>query len=315
VAPIIEVQGLTHHYDDHAAIEDVHFEVAAGTVSILLGEEGAGKSTVLRILATLLRPTAGEARVGGFSVRSDAPGVRRVTGYVPARSAVYPRLTVRAHLECYVACQGARQALVGDLLDLFDLSTLHDTPGRALSRRERQRLSLARALIHDPSVLLIDEPAAERDPLWGYALDAMLHELHAMGKTIVIASRQLPAIAGLPGATVTVMRSGRIITSGTLDTLAPLARDHGRRIQVTVTGSGASARARLRPLSGTKVEAVAMRAGRTVLDVRCPDDDQAQAAVVQALVKGGIDVLGVVDQGPALDGLYHEVTTEDRRGH
>ena len=317
MTPIIEVHGLTHRYNARPAVEDVSFTVTAGEIFCLLGEQGAGKSTVLRVLATLLRPTAGEARVGGCSVRDDAPGVRRQIGYVPERSPVYARLTVREHLDFYVACQGipipVRQALVDDLLDLLDLDAQHDTPGSALSRRERQRLSLARALIHDPDVLLLDEPAADLKPLWRYELDAMLHELHAMGKTIVLASRQLPAIAALPDATVAVMRGGRIVTSGALDALGHLARAHGRRIQVTVTGAGASARARLHTLPEIKVEAVAAYAGRTVLDVRCPDDDGVQAAMVHALVKGGIAVLSVVDQGPALDALYHEDTTEAQR--
>ncbi|MBN1642247.1 MAG: ABC transporter ATP-binding protein [Anaerolineae bacterium] len=343
MTPIIEARSLAFQYGAYPAIEDLTFEVAAGAIYGLLGPNGAGKSTLLRILSTLLRPSAGDAYVGGCSVRHDAPGVRRQIGYVPERSAVYARLTVRAHLDFYAACQDihapARQALVDALLDLFDLDAQRDAPAAALSHGERQRLSLARALAHDPDVLLLDEPTAGLDPQGQREVLSLLHEIHRMGKTIVLASHLLPALAALPATTIGVLRAGRLVASGAPDALAPPPGTRRLRVTVGIQAPVATearvatqlarARALLRAMPGVALEeardphgpaamdedARSARPGRAEIDLRCPNDDRAQAALLRALVEGGIAVLTVAERGDALADLYAHAAEETHDAH
>jgi ABC-2 type transport system ATP-binding protein len=177
--------GLTKRYGDLFAVRDLNLEVKRGSIFGLIGPNGAGKSTTFSILASLLAPTAGRVEVAGFDPATHAREVRRRMGYMPDVLGLYDDLKVAEYLEFFAASYGVasrdRPALIDGLLDLVDLSGKRDAMVDTLSRGMKQRLSLARALVHDPEVLILDEPASGLDPRARVELRGLLHELRDMG--------------------------------------------------------------------------------------------------------------------------------------
>ena len=165
---IVRSDGLVKRYDRTLAVAGVDLDIAEGEIFGLVGPNGAGKTTTLRILATLLEPTAGDAEIAGFSVRRNPNEVRRVLGFMPDVFGVYDDMRVWEYLDFFARCYGlpaaARKRVIADLLELVDLGDKRNTYVQGLSRGMQQRLCLAHALVHDPSVLLLDEPASGLDP-------------------------------------------------------------------------------------------------------------------------------------------------------
>ncbi|MCP4590072.1 MAG: ABC transporter ATP-binding protein, partial [bacterium] len=191
-AAIIKTRGLTKRYGKLTALKALNLTVEAGAVFGFVGPNGAGKTTTMRILATLLRPTAGEAWVAGHSVHKERRGVRRAIGYMPDFFGVYGDMKVWEYLDFFAACYEippeTRTRLTGDLLELVDLAHRRDDYVDALSRGMKQRLCLARSLAHDPQVLILDEPASGLDPRARVEIRELLRELQGMGKTILVSS-------------------------------------------------------------------------------------------------------------------------------
>src|SRR5919108_5095496 len=198
---MIDVQGLYKRYAGRAALQGVDFTVPAGEIFGFVGPNGAGKTTTIRILATLTAADAGTATIGGIPVGQDPQGVRELIGYMPDFFGVYDRLTSEEYLEFYAACHGVprrrRRTVARDLLELVDLTDRTDDQVDTLSRGMKQRLCLARALVHDPQVLLLDEPASGLDPRARLEMRGLLQELRSMGKTILISSHILPELTEL----------------------------------------------------------------------------------------------------------------------
>jgi ABC-2 type transport system ATP-binding protein len=220
VSGTISVRGLYKHYGRTPAVAGVDLDVAAGQIFGLVGPNGAGKTTLIRMLATLLDPSAGEAWVCGIDVRRQPNSVRRVIGYMPDTFGVYDDMRVWEYLDFFArvyAIDAPRRAtIVADLLELVDLSHKRDDYVHALSRGMQQRLCLAHALVHDPLVLLLDEPASGLDPRARAELRELLRELSRMGKTIVISSHILPELEELCTA-VAIMDHGRVLAAGSVD--------------------------------------------------------------------------------------------------
>jgi ABC-2 type transport system ATP-binding protein len=186
----LEARALSKRFGGTVAVSDFSLSVPPGAIYGLIGPNGAGKTTSLRMLATLLEPDGGDAWIGGVSVRRDQAGVRRKLGYMPDYFGVYPELKVGEYLDFYAACHGVpsarRGAVTTDLLQLVDLTHKRDSYVEGLSRGMQQRLGLARALVHDPAVLLLDEPASGLDPRARLELREVVRELGRMGKAVVI---------------------------------------------------------------------------------------------------------------------------------
>ena len=204
------------------AVDGISFAVAAGETVGLLGANGAGKTTTLRVLATLLKPTFGTARVAGHDVVGDPVGVRRHLGYVSATTGVPDRLTPREIFTSFGRLHGLDRettaARVERLLDALDLASCADRPAGRLSSGQRQRVSLGRALVHDPPALVLDEPTNALDVLGARDLLAMLGQLRAEGHAILISTHRLHEIEHRCDRFV-IIHAGRIVATGTRDDL------------------------------------------------------------------------------------------------
>jgi len=218
---MISLRLLTIRYPraQRAAVENLSLEIGAGEVFGFIGPNGAGKTSTLRVLAGLMSPTGGTAVVGGVDVVKDPSGVRRIVGYMPDFFGVYEDLTCREYLDFFAAAQGLRrdkrEAVVPQVLELVDLVPKADELTGSLSRGMQQRLGLARVLVHEPQVLLLDEPASGLDPRARVEIREVLRELGRMGKTVVLSSHVLADLASAC-TSVGIIEEGRLVYHGSV---------------------------------------------------------------------------------------------------
>ncbi len=224
---MIETRGLRHTYAGFEALKGIDLEVAPGDVYGFVGPNGAGKTTTIRILTTLLEPTAGEARIDGVDVWTHKDRIRGIIGYMPDNFGVYRDMTVTEYLHFFAAAYAIptadRGSLVGGLLELVDLTTKKDSLIDALSRGMQQRLGLARTLVHDPKVLILDEPASGLDPRARIEIREILRELQRMGKTILLSSHILSELQTVC-TRIGILERGELVAQGTVDEI--VARAH-----------------------------------------------------------------------------------------
>jgi ABC-2 type transport system ATP-binding protein len=231
----VEINSLTKVYKGRKqpALQDFSLKVPDGQVLGLIGANGAGKTTALKILATLLEPTSGSAFIKGLSVTRDQAKIRRIVGFMPDNYGLYDDMQVSEYLEFFASCYNIRgkkrNRLVNELLELVDLADRKKEVLSMLSRGMRQRLCLAHTLIHDPQVLLLDEPASGLDPRSRTELRELLRELSRMGKTIIISSHVLGELEDICEA-MGVMQNGKLVAYGlTADVISNFGRV-GRRV-------------------------------------------------------------------------------------
>ncbi len=233
---IIQTINLTKRYGKLVALNNLHLDIEEGECFGYIGPNGAGKTTTIKILATLLQPTWGEARVCGHVVGYESRKIRPLIGYVPDFFGAYEDMVVQEYLEFFASAyniQGAqRTRVVGDVLELTDLAYKRDSLVDGLSRGMKQRLSVARVLLHDPKVLLLDEPASGLDPRARIEMRELLKELSRMGKTIVISSHILHELAELC-TTIGIIEQGELLFHGTLEEAVRRAR-MGTRVLIRV---------------------------------------------------------------------------------
>ena len=245
---MIKTYNLTKRYQNVVALDELNLEVKEGEIFGYIGPNGAGKTTTLKILATLLTPTLGRAEVCGYEVGRESRKIRPLIGYMPDFFGVYEDMTVEEYLTFFAAAYGLkserRKRIVGDVLELTDLGAKRDTMVEALSRGMQQRLGLARTLVHDPKVLILDEPASGLDPRARIEIRALLKEVKRMGKTIIISSHILSELAALCD-TIGIIEKGRLLFSGTQEELARKTGSGGM-IEVGVAERLAEAEALLR---------------------------------------------------------------------
>src|SRR6476620_2803247 len=215
--PAVQTSGLTRSYGAMVALNSMDLTINRGDLFGFIGSNGAGKTTTLRILATFLTPSAGQARVLGHDVVRDADAVRHIIGYMPDFFGVYKDMEVTEYLDFFGACykipSSKREKTVNDVLELVGLSEKRGALIGALSRGMQQRLGLARVLIHDPQLLLLDEPASGLDPRARIEMMAILQELQRLGKTIIISSHILSELQTLCNR-VAIIEKGKLIYSG-----------------------------------------------------------------------------------------------------
>jgi ABC-2 type transport system ATP-binding protein len=215
--PAVQTIGLSRTYGSMVALSNLDLTIQKGDLFGFIGSNGAGKTTTLRILATFLQPSSGQAKVFGHDVVHDAGSVRHIIGYMPDFFGVYKDMEVTEYLDFFGACykipSGKREKTVSDVLELVGLSEKKGALIGALSRGMQQRLGLARVLIHDPQLLLLDEPASGLDPRARIEMMAILEELQRLGKTIIISSHILSELQTLCNR-VAIIERGQLIYSG-----------------------------------------------------------------------------------------------------
>ncbi len=226
---MIKVSQLTKKYDEMYAIRDIDLELGQGDLFGFIGPNGAGKTTTMRIIATLLTPTYGEAYVCGYSIYTHPKEIRRMVGYMPDFFGVYDDMTVIEYLEFFAAAYRiaphARRKRCDEMLEVVDLDFKRDAYANTLSRGQTQRLGLARVLLHDPAVLLLDEPLSGLDPRARIEMRALMRRLGGMGKTIIVSSHILPELADVCNK-VGIIDSGVLIANDDVDSIIRKVSPH-----------------------------------------------------------------------------------------
>ena len=304
---MIKVEGLSKIYGKTEALKGVSFEIEQGSIFGFVGPNGAGKTTTLKILATLMVPTEGKAYIDGVDVTKYPKKVRSLMGYMPDFFGVYERIKVTEYLDFYASCygisRGKRKSIIADLLELTDLSYKADAYVDSLSRGMKQRLCLARSLVHDPKVLLLDEPASGLDPRARVEMRELLRELKNMGKSIIISSHILPELAELC-TEVGIIEGGELIAVGSVDDITAQLQQE-KLIQVKVREKISEARAMIE--ENPWVVAVNETADG-VLQVRFSGDGEEQQKLLRALVLAELPVLSFAESSNSLEDLFMQIT-------
>jgi ABC-2 type transport system ATP-binding protein len=236
MTPAVSIHRLSKVYGDITAVRSLSLTLYPGDIFGFIGPNGAGKTTTIRMLATLIRPTSGRAEICGFDTAQNPEAVRSVAGYMPDTFGVYDDIKVWEYLDFFAAAYRVpkviRPKIIDDVLALTDLTAKKDAFVESLSKGMKQRLCLAKTLVHDPKVLLLDEPAAGLDPRARIEIKELLKELGAMGKTIIISSHILPEMADFCNK-IGVIERGELIVSGEVDTIVRQVRgEHTLEIQI-----------------------------------------------------------------------------------
>lgn len=242
MSTIIDIQNLTITYNNRRAVDDVSLTVEEGDIFGFVGPNGAGKTSTIRVMATLLEPKIGDILIGGESVKTNPVAVQHIIGYMPDVFGVYNDMQVWEYLDFFGACynlpENERKVLIGDLLELVDLTNRRDDKVQQLSQGLKQRLSLARTLLHDPEVLILDEPAAGLDPRARVEIRELLRELAKMGKTIFFSTHILSDVTEIC-TRVGILEAGKLVAYGAIDDLQQQLIPT-RKIQISVLGDGNS---------------------------------------------------------------------------
>lgn len=304
---MIKVEGLQKQYGKMQALKGVSFEIKEGSIFGFVGPNGAGKTTTMKILATLMRPTAGHAYIDGIDVTRYPQKVREVLGYMPDFFGVYDRLKVTEYLDFYGSCYKIpvtkRKSIIADLLELVDLSHKADAYVDSLSRGMKQRLCLARCMVHDPKVLILDEPASGLDPRARVEMRELLRELKKMGKTIIISSHILPELAELC-TEVGIIEVGELVAVGAIDRITAQL-SHDRLIQIKVEARLEETTQLLQESPG--VVAVTETADG-VLQVSFSGDSAEQRELLRRLVLAELPVLSFAETSNSLEDLFMRIT-------
>lgn len=306
----VQLRGLTKRYGDTLAVAGVDLDIGTGEIFGLVGPNGAGKSTTLRMLATLLEPTAGEAQIWGLDIRTRPNAVRRVIGYMPDTFGVYDDMRVWEFLDffahVYVMRTARRRVVVNDLLELVGLTSKRDAYVQSLSRGMQQRLCLAHALVHDPRVLLLDEPASGLDPRARAELRELLRELRSLGKTIVISSHILPELEEVCTA-VAIVDRGRVLAAGSVEQIEARFR-RGSVVRARVVGDGDELRSAERFLRAQPEIAALAIISDGLFELALPGSEDAAAAVLFRLMSNGHRVSSFAPVASDLEELFLQIT-------
>jgi ABC-2 type transport system ATP-binding protein len=244
---MIEVTNFTKRYGEFVAVDDLSFRIDKGEIFGFIGPNGAGKSTTIRFLATLLRPTSGEGWVAGHSVTADPMAVRRAIGFMPDDFGVYDGMKVWEFLDFFAVAyeipRPSRKKIIGEVLELLDLTHKREDYVNGLSKGMKQRLCLAKTLIHDPPVLILDEPASGLDPRARLEMKALLNELKRMGKTILISSHILSELADFC-TSIGIIERGKLLAAGGINEIQRQIRSH-RVLKVRIFGEATDRAAEL----------------------------------------------------------------------
>ncbi len=303
---VISIQGVTKTFDNLVAVDDISLKLERGKTLGLIGPNGAGKTTLLRMISTLARPDVGDIQIEGKSVSLEPRFVRKKLGFMPAEFGSPRNQTIGEYLE-YFACMYAlpkreRIERVRDVCELTDLVGREEVMVKGLSTGNKQRLLLAKTLLHDPELLILDEPASGLDPRARTELRAIIRELAMMGKTIIISSHILPDIEEISDR-VGIMEAGKLVTDGDLDSLRSTHATSKRVIKVRVApGLMEQARAVIAALP--QVASCEEHAQFLVVDT----SEKSGNFILAALIEANLPIVEFSEDAPNLEEIFMRST-------
>jgi len=303
---MIELVNFTKHYGELVAVDQLNLKIEPGEMFGFIGPNGAGKSTTIRFLATLLKATAGEGIVNGFSVTRQPLEVRRSIGYMPDAFGLYDGMKVWEFLDFFAVAyqlpRARRKQVIRDVLELLDLTGKQSAFVNGLSRGMKQRLCLAKTLVHDPPVLILDEPASGLDPRARIEVKALLKELRRMGKTILISSHILSELADCC-TSIGIIERGKLLMQGPIDEV--YRRIHRNRIVVIKFLEKADlGLSIIRSLPETRD----VQVDNSSVTVELAADDQQVASLLERLVAEGVRMHSFAEKEPTLEDVFMLVT-------
>ena len=323
---MISIQNLRKDYKGLTAVKDLNLDLEAGDIFGFIGPNGAGKTTTIKMLATLLKPTSGRAEIDGVDVVANPEAVRERIGYMPAFFGIYDDMRVWEYLDFFAAAyrmpRQQRPKIIDDVLSLTDLTGKKDNYVEELSTGMKQRLCLAKTLIHDPKVLLLDEPASGLDPRARIEIKELFKELKSMGKTIIISSHILPELADFCNKVGIIERGEMLISGDVKEIMAQVAG--GKALEIRLLDDYERAAAIIGDIEGVRgirrVDAAqpAPRAAEVDGEPAPPSscslivdfngDLEAQAGLNRQLVEHGLRVIAFHEQQTDLEDIFMKVT-------
>jgi ABC-2 type transport system ATP-binding protein len=311
IQTMIRIQNVSKKYRMVNALSDFTLEIPRGTIYGLIGPNGAGKTTLLRILAALISPSSGEVWFEDEEVTRAPSIIQRKVGYMPDFFGVYPDLTSAEYLEFYAGIHGIprqkRKRIIEDLLELVDLSTKRNELVETLSRGMKQRLCLARALVHDPEVLLLDEPASGLDPRARVELRELVRTLQTMGKTVVISSHILLELAEMC-SDIAIIQGGQLVLSGDVEKVSQRIGDT-RQLEIRILEQERVGDA-VQALKDTPGISDVNSDEGLLIQAAFSGDDQALHTVLVSLITRGIPVISFAPRsgGGRLEEVFMSIT-------
>lgn len=303
---MIKIKNLYKRYGKNVAVDHLDLEIAQGEIFGFVGPNGAGKTTTLKVISTLLMPNSGEVMIDGKSIYSDIKGIRSSIGYMPDFFGVYDNLTAYEYLSFFGdIAQIEKSQLensIDELLELVELTDKKHEMVDGLSRGMKQRLCLARALVHNPKILLLDEPASGLDPRARVQMKDILKELRHMGKTVIISSHILPELAELC-STIGIINKGKIIQNGTVDEINE--RVFGASpIKIEFMQSEFDLLKYTKTIPGLKI----VHHTDTSMDILLKGNEEASASLLRNLIERGAMITSFRKMENNLESLFMELT-------
>ncbi len=303
---MIELTGFGKDYGEFTAVQSLDLQIAEGEMFGFIGPNGAGKSTSIRFLATLLRATRGEGTINGFSVSKDPMNVRRSVGYMPDAFGVYDGMKVWEFLDFFAVAykigRTQRKRVIRDVLELLDLTYKRDDFVNGLSRGMKQRLCLAKTLVHDPPVLILDEPASGLDPRARVEVKALLKELRRMGKTILISSHILTELADCC-TSIGIIERGQLLMHGPIDEVYQKIR--GNQVMEASFGEGIDQGLSI-IRSNPDVRDIQVDGSKIMIEFNSTDYNPS--LLLKQLIDAGVEVKNFGRKEPNLEDVFMMVT-------
>ncbi len=303
---MITLTGFGKDYGDFTAVDSIDLQIDAGETFGFIGPNGAGKSTTIRFLATLLRASRGCGEVAGCDVMADPVGVRQNVGYMPDNFGVYDGMRVWEFLDffavAYRISRTQRKQIIDNVLELLDLTHKRDDFVNGLSRGMKQRLCLAKTLVHDPPVLILDEPASGLDPRARVEVKALLKELRRMGKTILISSHILTELADCC-TSIGIIERGQLLMHGPIDSVYRQIR-RNRIVEIQFVSGDEAGLSILR--SSPHLRSLDIEPTRLVAELET--DDAGLAELMEHLIQEGVRMRSFNDRDPTLEDVFMTVT-------
>lgn len=304
---MLSVKGLKKQYGQFQAVDDVNFELHPGEIMGFIGSNGAGKTTTIKMLATLLEPTQGSATLDGIPLDPNQIQVRKQIGYMPDFFGLYEDIRVWEYLDMFATLYGVphseRQTVIGEVLELTDLTFKRDAMAQSLSRGMQQRLCLARCLVHDPKLLLLDEPASGLDPRARAELKKLITQLGEMGKIVIVSSHILPELADF-STVVGIIEKGQMLAFGKVnDVVRGLEVQKMISVHVLERANEASMF-----LHGKDHVSETSLVGNEQLRFGFTGTPQDQAELLRAMVSAGFQVMEYREETANLEDVFMKVT-------